>query len=166
MQKPKAPLKPSKYDSGPSKTITVTKILVWDGNNKRFLLLDDKTHPELASVHNGYIYPEYEKLDAINYTHHLENLSYNQLTKIYKTCDIPSDDFIVNPQYNEDGYYDFSTISYEAVNSNYDQELEAYNNRFVVYDELRKKYEKDLAEYEEFKKQEKKRKLQEELKRL
>lgn len=180
MKKPIKPKKPSSRELPPTVLITVSKLLVYDNKRKKFELIDHLSHPDIFSFStncvddvgneifetNDELVPNWEKLEEFDYDQDNEHLSYNQYVSIKEDCKISADDFTVYPQYNSDRYYSCSIVRYKCLDPEYDKKLEIYNNRFKTYELALAKYEDKLKKYEEFRRIEKKKKLQEQLNKL
>jgi hypothetical protein len=169
MNRPIKPNKPSKRDVPPSEDVTISKLLAFDTVGDVFVLLDAKTNPVFfvgtETMDDGEIAINYDKLDEFGYDWSLEILKYSDYQKICKDCNIEVD-FTVYPQHNRDNYYEFSIVRYKARDENYNDKLKEYETRFERYNKVLEKYENNLRLYDEFKKSEKKRKLEEQLKNL
>jgi hypothetical protein len=168
MNKPIKPQKPSKRDLPPTRTITVSKLLVRDSNDK-LKLIDEISDPLIFSDStsgqiNNELLPDWEHLEDAGYSVDTETLKYSDYKLIAK--EVPVDDFEANHQYSVDGYFDCTFISFEIADSHYESKLTQYNNRFTDHEAALAKYNAELDKYDEFTKQQKKEKLQKALKNL
>lgn len=164
MNKPTKPIKPKVTDPQPTKTITVSKLLL-KNNCGRFVLRDQKTNPELFQPHDYEEYPDWNKLGELELDYNFETLSYFDYQQISSDCKIVGN-FEVEQYRDNDNYYVCSYVNYETNNEDYQHQLNVYNNRFVVYEKELKDYEANLQKYHDFKKDQKRKKLEEELKSL
>ncbi len=163
IQRPIKPKRPSKNDSPPLDKITVTKILVFNENTKKYEAIDYKNCPD---AFNG-------DLDSFNcneleayYVWDIDRITYQQMMNVYRDCNFPADDFIITPQYNRDGYYEYTTIEYQIPDPDYNKKLEVFHDRFTDYERQLRQYYEDLAAYEGIKKEKRREKLEQELKSL
>lgn len=178
MNKPIKPVKPTKSQSPPTKTIVVSKLLVFNNHTHKYELIDHVSHPHIFEfdaidnngkeirVVNDELEPSWEALDEACYDYNHETLSYMQYKRIYTECSIPADDFEVVHRHNCDGYYENSIAQYSIADTEYNKKLEQYNDRFANYEKQLAIYEVELTKYNEFKLKEKKRKLEDQLKNL
>lgn len=171
MNKPIKPKRPTNREPQPSTVITVSKLLVYDTKNNKYLLIDEKSHPEVFrdpedKTINNELVAYWDELDEMDWNYHMEELSYSDYQRIYRDCNIPADDFTVCHRHNEDGYYDMSIVKYKIVDPDYDAKLEKYNNRYVEYEKQLAVYEEEMRKYTEYKNAEKKKKLMAELNKL
>lgn len=168
MNKPIKPKKPSKNNPAPTPIITVYKFLVKDSGGK-FKLIDEVTDPSVftdpdSGEINNELFAYWRQLEYSGYDHDLKRLSYSDYKLIFEQ--VPSDDFEVEHQYNRDGYYDCTYISYKIADPDYQTKLDKYHNRFTEYEFALKQYEKELAQYNEFKKEKTRQKLEQKLQSL
>lgn len=159
MNKPIKPKKPSKRDLPPTRTITISKLLVRDSNGK-FKLIDEISDPLIFSDPdsneiNNELFPYWNHLEDAGYSIKTETLKYSDYKLIFEQ--VPSDDFEINHQYNEDGYFSWTCISFEIVDPCYELKLTRYNNRFADYEAALAKYNAELDKYNEFTKRQKKK---------
>lgn len=171
MNKPIKPNKPKKSDPVPTEIITKYKLLVFDSQNNEFLLIDEKSHPDVftdpeTGEINNELFPYWSQMESLGFNWDLKRLKYSHFQKIARKIQSFDDDFEAEPTYNSDGWYDYTIVSYKEIDIDYRQKLDVYNNRFVIYEKSLAEYESDLKKYEEYKKSEKKRKLEEQLKKL
>ena len=163
MTKPIKPIKPSKRDIAPQLNITESKLLVYDTFNKKYMLIDHKSHPTVFCSDITEFSPNINELEEKGLEWNLEYLSYNEYNRINRDCMIPSSDFTICPMHNCDNYYEYSMVNYNIVDVEYHNKLKIYNNRFINYESELKKYEIELNKYNEYKKEEMKIKLQKKL---
>lgn len=168
MNKPIKPKKPSKNDPTPTPIITVYKFLVKDRGGK-FKLIDEVTDPSVftdpdSGKTNDELFAYWDQLEYSGYDHDLQRLSYSDYKLIFEQ--VPSDDFEVEHQYNSDGEYDWTYVSYKIADPDYQLKLNKYHNRFTDYEIKLKQYEKELAKYNEFKKEKTRQKLKQKLQSL
>ena len=155
MNKPNAPQKPRKYDAEPQSVITVVKFLVFDKTNKKYLLIDQQSHPECyrdpENPENTTLSdePYWAQLEDFNYEWEMEHRTFYQHKLIAENCNLPGD-FTILPENNSDGYYEHSYVEYKIEDPDYHKKLKEYNNPFLNYEKERQKYEQALVEYNEF----------------
>ena len=139
MNKPNAPQKPRKYDAEPQSVITVVKFLVFDKTNKKYLLIDQQSHPECyrdpENPENTTLSdePYWAQLEDFNYEWEMEHRTFYQHKLIAENCNLPGD-FTILPENNSDGYYEHSYVEYKIEDPDYHKKLKEYKNRFVNYE--------------------------------
>lgn len=170
MNKPVKPKKPKVTDPVPTEYITIHKLLVFHNNENRFLLIDHNSHPLVFTDPDGgeinnELFPYWSQLEKLGFNWDLRSLKYSHYKQIESDCNIHGD-FEATPQYNCDGYYDWTTISYTAIDPDYQTKLELYNNRFERYEKDLKVYEDELKKYENYKKDKKIKEFEEKINKL
>ena len=175
MKKPIKPKKPLKNESLPSKTITVCKLLV--GLENKYLLVDQKSHPDVftdpeTKTISQYLTPYCDSMEELGIDWGFDRLKYSDYKKIEEDCRFTMHDqglfvdFEIEHVRDNDGYYNYSIVRYNTLDPEYDSKIEKYSNRFTEYEKQVQEYEIELKKYEEFKKSEKKKKLELELEKL
>jgi hypothetical protein len=175
MKKPIKPKKPLKNESLPSKTITVCKLLVSLKN--KYLLVDQKSHPDVFSdpetkTISQDLTPYCDSMEELSIDWDFDRLKYSDYKKIAEDCRFTMHDqglfvdFEIEHVRDNDGYYNYSIVRYNTPDPEYDSKIEKYSNRFTEYEKQVQEYEIELKKYEEFKKSEKKKKLELELEKL
>lgn len=157
MKKPYAPKKPSKNEPPPEKTISVNYWVAL--NEKEEIILISENNSDLIHGKSGY--PDLDKIEeqGMDLVQD-EEYSYSFIDKIYK---ILGKDFKFGNSLDSDGYVMGFIVTVKENNPNYERELKQFDTRFERYDKARARYEKELVRFQEFQKQEKIKKLQQEL---
>lgn len=168
MNKPKKPKKPSQRDVAPTPRINTHKLLTRNIKTGEYCLIDADSHPQVFSdPETGLIVDQLycETLEDMGYEWNFRVLRYSDYLKIVKDTNI-NVDFVITHIHNTDGYYAYSIVEYEMIDPKYHQKLDAYNNRFAIYEKQLEDYTVELEKYEQHRKSEQKRKLQEKLSKL
>ncbi len=157
MKKPIKPKKPIKNINPPEELGFNRLIVMRKGEDIHLLNESDHFYDEETCEWS------YEKNDLENLG---ETINFKDLLKVKEL--LGTDDFDVRNEFDSDGYYYLTSISYKSKKSDiqYQLELNAFNMRFEIYETELKNYELELEKYSKYCKECKMEKLKKELQKL